>query len=90
MWGSMGIQGKGMLMCCTFSSEKLASSRSFCIALVRQHPSKMSFQVGAIVCCLFLSITLARVSGCRSDCARSRGPGCRRRRPWNRWAPGAG
>ncbi|KGL91816.1 hypothetical protein N301_12894 [Charadrius vociferus] len=51
MWGSMGVQGSTTLVCCTFKSEKLACSRFFQISLVRQHPSKTSFQVGKQTCC---------------------------------------
>lgn len=49
--GRTGIQGSSVFMCCKFSSEKLACSRFFHIPLMRQHPSKMSFQVGQQICC---------------------------------------
>ncbi|KFV05836.1 hypothetical protein N339_11931, partial [Pterocles gutturalis] len=49
--GWMGIQGSSTRKCFRFSSEKLAASRFFHVSLVRQHPSKTSFQVGYKTCC---------------------------------------
>ncbi|KFO99676.1 hypothetical protein N300_09518, partial [Calypte anna] len=49
--GSTGVQGRATLTCRSFSSEKLACWRFFHSSLVRQHPSKMSFQVGWQICC---------------------------------------
>ncbi|KGL82662.1 hypothetical protein N309_14811, partial [Tinamus guttatus] len=49
--GLIGVQVRGTLMCCNFSSEKLACSRFFHISLVRQHPLNTSFQVGKQLCC---------------------------------------
>ncbi|KFW83608.1 hypothetical protein N305_06971, partial [Manacus vitellinus] len=92
MCGSMGVQGSARLMCCTFSSENLASSRFFQSSLVRQHPAKTSFQVGKQTCCqkYFQLECSAATCWCRSRSELSTAPGYRPRRPRSRWAPGAG